>query len=69
MKLTRKGSIIVADNVIRSGGVLEANSENEMIAGVQRFNSKVAADARVSTVIVQTVGEKGHDGMAISVVK
>jgi caffeoyl-CoA O-methyltransferase len=69
LKLTRKGSIIVADNVIRSGAVLEPSNDNELVRGVQRFNSAVAEDERVTTVVLQTVGSKGHDGMAISLVR
>ena len=69
MKLSRKGTLIIVDNVIRGGAVLEADSEDVSIQGVRRFNELVAADARVTTSTVQTVGSKGYDGFAMVLVK
>jgi caffeoyl-CoA O-methyltransferase len=68
VKLSRPGTLIIADNVIRDGNVLEANPKDEMVAGAKRFNQALAEDKRVTATIIQTVGAKMHDGMAIAVV-
>jgi caffeoyl-CoA O-methyltransferase len=69
VRLSRPGTLIVADNVVREGEVLDADSEDERVRGVQRFNAALAADERVTSVILQTVGAKGYDGMALSLVR
>lgn len=69
LRLSRPGTLIVADNVIRDGEVLNPSNRDAMVAGVRRFNEALAAEARVSAVLLQTVGPKGHDGMALAVVK
>jgi len=69
LKLSRPGTIIVADNVIREGKILDENSTDEKVQGVQRLNKMLSADDRVTATIIQTVGCKYHDGMAIAVVK
>jgi len=68
LKLARPGSVIIADNVIREGGVLDANSSDVDIQGVRRFNERLAAEKRVSSTEIQTVGGKGYDGFALVVV-
>ena len=68
LKLSRPGTLIVADNVIREGKVLDPNSSDEMVQGVQRFNHMLAKNTAVTATIIQTVGVKDHDGMAIAVV-
>lgn len=68
LKLSRPGTLIVADNVIREGKVLDANSTDEMVLGAQRFNNMLSKSRAVTATIIQTVGEKDHDGMAIAVV-
>lgn len=68
LKLSRKGTLIVADNVIREGKVLDPNSTDEMVKGVQRFNTALAKNTAVTATIIQTVGTKEHDGMAIAIV-
>jgi predicted O-methyltransferase YrrM len=68
LRLSRPGTLIVADNVIREGKVLDVNSTDEMVQGVQRFNNMLAKNSAVTATIIQTVGEKDHDGMAIAVV-
>jgi caffeoyl-CoA O-methyltransferase len=68
LKLSRPGTLIVADNVIREGKVLDAKSSDEMVQGVQRFNSILSKNSAVTATIIQTVGSKDHDGMAIAVV-
>ena len=69
LRLSRPGTLIVADNVIRDGEVLDPGNKDAMVTGVRRFNEALAAEARVSAVLLQTVGPKGHDGMALAVVK
>lgn len=69
LKLSRPGTLIVADNVIREGKVLNAKPDDEVVTGVQRFNSFLATSTAVTATIIQTVGSKMHDGMALAVVK
>jgi predicted O-methyltransferase YrrM len=66
--LSRPGSLIVADNVVRKGGVIDAASEDPNIMGVRRFGERLAAETRVSATMVQTVGAKGYDGFALALV-
>jgi predicted O-methyltransferase YrrM len=68
LRLTRKGSVIVVDNVVRGGAVLDAASDDPTVQGVRRLNERLAAEPRVSAVALQTVGSKGWDGMAIVLV-
>ena len=69
LKLSRPGTLIIADNVIRDGKVLDPNSTDEMVQGVQRFNAALAANPAVDATIFQTVGTKEYDGMAMAIVK
>jgi caffeoyl-CoA O-methyltransferase len=68
LRLSRPGTLIVADNVIREGKVLDPDTTDEMVKGVQRFNDALARNTFVTATIIQTVGTKEHDGMAIAVV-
>jgi predicted O-methyltransferase YrrM len=68
LKLSRRGSVIISDNVIRDGGVIDAASPDPDIQGVRRFNERLAAESRVSATEIQTVGSKGYDGFALAVV-
>ena len=68
VKLARPGTLIIADNVIREGKVLDTNSEDEKVLGVQRFNEMLATNPDVTATILQTIGIKGYDGMAIALV-
>jgi predicted O-methyltransferase YrrM len=69
LKLSRPGSLIVVDNVVRSGAVIDANSKESAIQGVRRFFERVAAEPRVEATAIQTVGSKGYDGMAFLLVR
>ncbi len=69
LKLSRKGTLIVCDNVIREGNVLDTESTDEKVKGVQRFNEMLSGNKNVLATILQTVGVKEHDGMAIAVVQ
>ena len=68
LKLSRPGTVIVADNVVREGKVLNEESNDRDIEGVRRFTEALAAEPRLSATVLQTVGIKGYDGFAIAVV-
>ena len=68
LKLTRPGSLIIVDNVVRAGAVADAASQDPMVLGVRRMNAMIAAETRVLATAVQTVGSKGHDGFAMILV-
>ena len=68
LKLTRQGSLIVVDNVVRKGAVVEESSDDPSVQGVRRFYEMLAAEPRVSATAVQTVGSKGYDGFALALV-
>jgi predicted O-methyltransferase YrrM len=68
LKLSRPGTMIVADNVVRAGQVSDAASNDALVQGVRRFLDRLAAEPRVSATAIQIVGIKGHDGLAIAVV-
>src|SRR5450432_889647 len=69
LKLSRPGTLIIADNVIRDGKVLDPSQEDPMVKGAQRFNKALAAHKGVDATILQTIGVKEYDGMAIAVVE
>jgi predicted O-methyltransferase YrrM len=71
LKLSRPGTLIAADNVIRAGRVLdpEARASDPLVAGVVRFADALANCPAVESTIVQWVGTKGHDGVALAIVK
>lgn|GEM_PF-3975464 len=60
--------MIVVDNVIRRGAVVDANSGDSAVQGVRRFNELLAREKRVSATEIQTVGSKGYDGFAFVLV-
>ncbi|WP_234711166.1 O-methyltransferase [Nostoc punctiforme] len=68
LKLSRPGSLIVADNVVRNGAVIDATSSYPSVQGVRRFNELLASEPRVSATAIQTVGSKGYDSFAIAIV-
>ena len=68
LQLSRPGTVIVADNVVRDGEVANATSTDEMVVGVRRFLEMAAADNRIEGTAIQTVGSKGYDGFALLVV-
>jgi predicted O-methyltransferase YrrM len=69
LQLSRPGTVIFADNVVRKGAVADASSNDPLVQGIQRFNELVAAEPRVSATTIQTVGSKGHDGFALLLVE
>jgi predicted O-methyltransferase YrrM len=66
IRLSRSGSIIIADNVVRDGAVIDDDSSDPSVNGVQRFHELLAAEPRLSATAIQTVGSKGYDGFAIA---
>lgn len=68
LKLARVGSVIIADNVVREGAVLDAKSKDADIQGIRRFLAMVGKEKRVSGTALQTVSTKNHDGFALVLV-
>ncbi|MEO5684393.1 MAG: O-methyltransferase [Chitinophagaceae bacterium] len=68
LKLSRPGTLIIADNVIRDGKVLDSSSTDPMVIGAHRFNQSLAGNTAVTATILQMVGTKEHDGMALAIV-
>jgi predicted O-methyltransferase YrrM len=68
VRLARPGSLIVVDNVVREGAILDATGEDQNVQAMRRFFELVATDPRVNGTAIQTVGAKGHDGLAILLV-
>jgi predicted O-methyltransferase YrrM len=68
LKLSRRGTMIIADNVVRDGKVIDDADPDPNIEGVRRFTELVTAERRLSTTVLQTVGSKGYDGFAIAIV-
>ena len=69
VKLAHPGTLIVIDNVIRDGEVVDAKSSDAAVQGVRRMNDRIAAEPRVSATTLQTVGAKGYDGLAFVLVE
>ena len=68
LRLSRPGTMIVVDNVIREGDVVNAASADAATQGVRRMNERVAAEPHVTATTLQTVGGKGYDGLAFVLV-
>jgi len=68
LDLSHPGTVIVADNVVRAGAVIDPDTTDVNALGVQRFLAAAGADPRIDGTAVQTVGTKGHDGFALLVV-
>ena len=68
VRLTRPGGVIIVDNVVRRGNVVDAHSTDPNVQGMRRLNEVMAADPLVSATAIQTVGVKGYDGFAIAIV-
>jgi caffeoyl-CoA O-methyltransferase len=69
LKLSKPGSLIIADNVIREGKVIEENSQDEKVHGVRKLNKMLSECIEIEATILQMVGVKEYDGMAIAIVK
>ena len=68
LKLSRPGTVIVADNIVRKGAVIDANSTDVNVRAVRRFNELLSKDGRLAATAMQTVGGKGYDGFVLAVV-
>jgi predicted O-methyltransferase YrrM len=66
--MSRSGSLILVDNVVRDGAVIDAASEDASVQGVRKLNEMMAGDPRLTATVIQTVGVKGYDGLAIALV-
>jgi predicted O-methyltransferase YrrM len=64
IRFCRRGGLIIADNVVRHGAVIDGSSEDSSIRGVRRFMDRLGADEHVMATAIQTVGKKGYDGLA-----
>lgn len=69
LKLSRPGTVIVADNVVRDGAAVDGTSPDTSVQGIRRFFDRLAAETRVTATALQTVGSKGWDGFAIAIVE
>jgi predicted O-methyltransferase YrrM len=68
LKLSRPGTVLIGDNVVRAGGIVDPANEDGVVEGVRRFYELLAEEPGVDATAVQTVGAKGHDGFAVGVV-
>jgi predicted O-methyltransferase YrrM len=68
VQLARPGSVIVVDNVVRNGALIDVEPDDANAAGMRRFVERMAGDGRVSATVIQTVGAKGYDGFALAIV-
>jgi predicted O-methyltransferase YrrM len=66
MKLSRPGTLIMADNVVRKGAILASDSNDANVQGMRRLLNMIAADRRISATGIQTVGSKGYDGFVLA---
>ncbi|MZG12881.1 methyltransferase, partial [Streptomyces sp. SID5914] len=68
LKLTRPGSLIIGDNVVRDGAVADATSTDPRVQGVRRFTELISEHPRLTATTIQTVGAKGYDGFTLALV-
>ena len=67
LKLSRRGTLIIIDNVVRDGAVIDANSSDKDVQGARHLFELLAGEPRLSSTALQTVGTKGYDGFAIAI--
>jgi predicted O-methyltransferase YrrM len=68
LKLSHPGTLIIVDNVIRDGALIDAKSEDPNVIGARRMHEMLAAEPRLSATTIQTVGSKGYDGLTLALV-
>jgi predicted O-methyltransferase YrrM len=68
LKMSQPGALIIVDNVIRDGAIIDDASEDASVIGVRRFNEMLAHEKRVTATTIQTVSSKGYDGFTLAVV-
>jgi predicted O-methyltransferase YrrM len=69
LQLARPGTVLIVDNVIREGEVIDAESKDESVRGTRRLFDLMAANPRLEATALQTVGSKGYDGFVVAVVR
>jgi predicted O-methyltransferase YrrM len=69
VKLSRPGTVILADNVVREGAIIDKDNTDERVIGTRTFLEKLGSHPRLDATAIQTVGSKGYDGFALAVVK
>jgi predicted O-methyltransferase YrrM len=69
LRLSRPGTILLGDNVVRDGAVIDAGSPDAKVQGVRKFVEMMAADERLDATALQTVGIKGYDGFTLALVR
>lgn len=69
LRLSRPGTVIITDNVIREGAIINPEDPDPRVQGVRRLFEKLSANPHLDSTALQTVGSKGHDGFTISIVK
>ncbi len=68
LRLSRVGTLFVADNVVRKGAIADPSNTDPAVLGIRRFLDRLAAEPRVTATVLQTLGSKGYDGFAFAVV-
>ena len=68
LKLARRGTLIIVDNVVRDGALIDGKSKDGNVQGARRLHEMLAAEPRVSATTIQTVGTKGYDGFTLALV-
>jgi predicted O-methyltransferase YrrM len=69
LALSRPGTLIVTDNVVRAGALADPATEDPRVVGMRRFHELLAAQEHVTATTVQTVGAKGYDGFTLALVE
>ena len=69
LRLSRPGSVIIADNVVRSGKIIDPRSDDPSVQATRRLHELLGSDPRLEATVVQTVGVKGYDGFALARVR
>lgn len=68
LQLSKKGTVIIGDNVVREGRVIEEDSEDESVKGIREFIDLLSGEKQVDATALQTVGSKGYDGLVFGIV-
>lgn len=69
LKLARPGAVIIGDNVVRDGLVIDGDSNDLSVQGIRQFIDLLSEDSRIDSTAIQTVGAKGYDGFVLGIVK
>ncbi|WP_313653657.1 O-methyltransferase [Pantoea sp.] len=69
IRLSKPGTVIIGDNTVRGGHIIDADSNDPNVTGLRKFVDMISEDERLEATAVQTVGEKGWDGFVIAIIK